>query len=421
MVQEHTLKNGLSLLMVPLPYFHSTSIGVFVRIGSRYESQRVAGISHFIEHMLFKGTSRRPTAKLMAEAIEGVGGLSDAYTSQETTVYYAKVAADQSGVAIDFLADLIRNPLFASHDIEKEQQVISEEISMVYDTPDDWINILLDQAIWPDHPLGQNIAGTYQSLANIDRDSLISFFKQSYHPHNLLIALAGEFNETSIVAELAARLEDWEPGPVPQYEPAPEAQIGLRYQVENRPTEQGHLALALPGLARNNPDRYALNVLNTILGDGMSSRLFLSIREDKGLAYAVESGLNFLQDTGTWMIYAGVDPERAPEALQAILDELERLCVEPIPPQELHKAKAYLKGRLVLGLEDSYSQAAWVAYQRLLMNEIKSPQAILAAYDAVTIVDVQAVAERLIKPAGYSLAAIGPFGRGEALVRLLSG
>jgi predicted Zn-dependent peptidase len=421
MYQEYTLSNGLKILMVPLRYFESVSIGVFIRVGSRYETENIAGISHFIEHMLFKGSQKRPTARLMGEAIEGIGGVSDAYTSQETTVYYAKVAASQVNIALDYLADLVRNPLFAADDIQKERLIIGEEISMVYDTPDSWLEILLDQVIWPDHPLGYNVAGTHESLANINRDRLVTFFKTSYHPHNVLIAIAGSFNPDAITAEIDRLLGDWTPASVPNFEPAPQPQTEARYHIEHRAIEQGHLALALPGLPRIHPDRYALSILNTILGDGMSSRLFLTIREDKGLAYAIDSGLNFLQDTGTWSIYAGVDPDRAPEALQAILDELNRLREQPIPPEELDKAKAYLKGRLVLGLEDSYSQAAWVAYQQLFTEAVLSPKEVLAIYDSVTVGQVKQVAEQLINPAGYNLAVIGPFGQGESLARLITG
>ncbi len=420
MYQEHTLDNGLRIMMVPVNSFQSVSIGIFVRIGARYEDEAESGMAHFIEHMLFKGTTHRPSAKLIAEAIEGVGGVSNAYTGQETTVYYAKVAASQVNTAINFLADLVKNPLFDPAEFEKERRVIGEEINMVYDIPDSWINILIDEVIWPHHPLGQSIAGTHQSLANISRQSLISFFRQSYHPKNLLITVGGAFEPEEVVAEFTSLLGDWDAASIPTFKSAPKPQSEVRYHIENRSIEQGHLCLALPGFSRVHPDRYALSVLNTILGDGMSSRLFLKIREEKGLAYAVDSGLTFLQDTGAFVVYAGVDPRRAVETLQAILDELERLRSEPIPAEELHKAKEYLKGRLVLGLEDSYSRAAWVASQALLMDTIKSPEEVLAAYDAISKADVEAVAKKVINPSAYSLAVIGPFGDGKDLTKLIA-
>jgi predicted Zn-dependent peptidase len=417
--QEHILENGLRIFLVPVPSFQSISMGIFVRVGSRYEQAAEAGVSHFIEHMLFKGTIMRPSAKIIAETIEGVGGVSNAYTSQEATVYYAKAAAVQASTVINVLADMVKQPLFDPAEFEKERYVIGEELNMIYDSPDSWASVLLDQVMWPDHPLGQNIVGTPTSLSNLSRDSLASFFKASYHPQNALVAISGAFEPENVIAELTSLLADWEPAPVPQFDSAPPAQTQARWHVEDRPIEQGHLCLALPGLSRQDPDRYALSVLNAILGEGMSSRLFLNIREDKGLAYAVDSSLNLLQDTGSLVVYAGVDPGRAPEALQAVLSELERLRIESVPLAELHKAKEYLKGRLVLGLEDSFSRAAWVAYQALFMDDLKTPQEVLQAYDAVTAADVLAVAQKVINPAAYNLAVVGPFGQGEALGRLI--
>lgn len=405
--------------MIPLAGFQSFSAAIFVGVGSRYESEAQAGACHFIEHMLFKGTTRRPTAKLIAETIEGVGGLSNAYTDYETTVYYVKVAASQTRTALNVLADLVRHPLFEAGEFEKERQVIGEEINMVYDSPDDWLDVLIDQVIWPDHPLGRSVAGTHQSLAGLSRDALVDFYRKSYHPASVLIAVGGAFDPAEVVAEVSAILGDWQPAARPEFKAAPEPQNAPRWFVEDRAIEQGHLSLALPGLPRAHPDRYAMSLLNAILGDGMSSRLFLTLREDKGLAYAVDSSLTLLQDTGSLVIYAGVDPKRATPTLQVILDELARLADEPIPAAELHKAREYVKGRLVLGLENSFSWVTWVAYQALFLDQVKTPQEILRAYDAVTEADLQAVAQKIIKPAAYNLAAVGPFGRGEALVRLL--
>lgn len=419
MFQDHSLPNGLRVLLVPITGFQSISVGIFVNVGSRYERESEAGISHFIEHMVFKGTSHRPNAGLIAEAIEGIGGVSNAYTGQETTAYYAKVASAHAGTAINVLADLVRYPLFEARELEKERDVIGEEINMMYDTPDSWVNVLVDQVLWPNHPLGQNVAGTHQSLANIGRDTLGSFFQDSYHPRNALVAMGGAFNPEEILAEVGAALGDWQPASRPVYALAPGPPAKARWHIEHRAIEQAHLCLALPALPRTHPDRYALSVLNTVLGEGMSCRLFLNIRENLGLAYAIDSGLNLLQDTGSLVIYAGVDPDRAPEALEAILTELARLRDEPVPPAELNKAREFLKGRLVLGLEDSFSRASWVAYQALFLEQIKTPEEVMQAYDAVTAEDVQAVAQKIINPANYCLAAVGPFGRDKTLGRLL--
>ncbi|MDX1520268.1 MAG: pitrilysin family protein, partial [Anaerolineae bacterium] len=302
--------------------------------------------------------------------------------------------------------------------------VIGEEINMTYDAPDSWASILLDHVIWPEHPLGQDVAGTHESLSRISRDDILAHYQACYHPRNMLIAVGGAFEPDKIVAELEQRLGDWQPGQCPTFAPAPQGQTAARWLIEDRPIEQGHLCLALPGLSRTDPDRYALSVLNTILGEGMSSRLYLNIRETRSLAYVVESGINFLDDTGSLVVYAGVDSKRATEALQAILAELDRLRDEPVPAEELHKAKEYIKGRLVLGLEDSFSQAAWFASQALLFDTIKTPAEVLQAYEAVTVEEVQAVAQRVVVPSSYNFVAIGPFGegpssRGAALIELL--
>lgn len=420
MHQEITLSNGLRVLLVPLPSLESVSIGVFVKVGSRYEPVTQSGMSHFIEHMLFKGTHQRPSARLIAEAIEGIGGDSNAYTSTETTVFYAKVAASQVDFALAYLADLLRNSLFSPADIEKERRIIGEEISMVFDSPDEWLDVLTDQVMWPNHPLGQAITGTPESLARFTRPSLLEFFERGYHPGNAIIAVGGAFNPDQLVAQIHGLWGDWVARQPPDFAPAPLLHNQPCWQIEDRAIEQGHLCLALPGLARQHPDRYALSLLNTILGDGMSSRLFQVIREDKGLAYSVDSSLTFLQDAGMLTIYAGVDPDHAAEALQAILAEVERLRLDLPAEAEVERAKAYLKGRLVLGLEDSYSRAAWVAYQALFMDKIRSPQEVMAAYDWVSAADVRAVAQAILDPTYYRLAAVGPFGQGQNLAELLA-
>jgi len=418
MYETLVLDNGLRVLMVPVPGIQSVSAGVFVAVGSRYESDELGGASHFIEHMLFKGTARWPTARLLAEAIEGVGGLSNAYTDQELTVYYAKVAAAQAATAIEVLVDMARYPLFDEAEIEKERAVIGEELNMVYDAPDEWLEVLVDQLLWPNHPLGRNVAGTQQSLVGLNQARLTSFYRRHYHPQNMLIALAGAVEPDTLLPMLTDLLADWQPADSPTFPAAPASQNITAWHIENRSIEQGHLGLALPGLPRTHPNRYALNLLNAVLGDGMSSRLFQTIREEKGLAYAVDSSLTMLHDTGSLVIYAGVDPDRAVETVQTIQQELDRLCQEPISEAELRKTKEYVKGRLILGLEDSYSQAAWVAYQAIFKDSIKTPQDVLEAYEAVTATDLQVIAQQIFRPDYQKLAAVGPFGRGEDLIRL---
>lgn len=419
MFERITLDNGLRVLLVPMPALHSVSVAVFVGIGSRYENDAEAGAAHFIEHMLFKGTERRPTAQILAETIEGIGGVHNAFTSSEMTTYFVKVAAAHSETAIDLLADILRNSRFQPEEIEKERRVISEELSMYYDIPDDWVSVLLNQTMWPDHPLGHDVAGTQESVGRMSREALLAYLARGYHPGNVIVAVAGALDGTNMEQAVRDRLGDWAPQPQPAFLPAPAGTPATRWKVDDRPIEQGHFCLGIRALSRNHPDRFVLSTLNTILGDGMSSRLFLEIREKRGLAYAVSSSLSMLQDAGSLVIYAGVDPDRAAEALQAVLEELDRLAETPVPAAELNKAREYIKGRLVLGLEDSFSQAAWYGQQTLLQPEVLSLEQVLAAYDAVTAEDVQRVAQTLLRREGYVLSAVGPFGEGEELVRLV--
>ncbi|RME69582.1 MAG: insulinase family protein [Chloroflexi bacterium] len=418
--QTHRLENDLQILLVPGHSVQSVSVGVFVTAGSRYEPDSLAGAAHFIEHMLFKGTRRRPTAREIAEAVEGVGGYSNAYTDQETTAYEVKVSAAHLDTALDVLVDQVRNSLFAPAEFEKERRVIGEELDMVYDAPDEWIVVLTDRLLWPNHPLGRSVAGTRESLNGMTRDALVDFYHSLYQPRSVVVAIAGAFYPADVLPRLSGLLSDWKPQTRPAFRPAPPVQTEPRWVVEQRPIEQGHLCLALPALPRSHPDRYTLSVLNAVLGDGMSSRLFQSIREERGLAYAIDSHLTFLSDTGALEIYAGVDPDRAAETVQIILDELKRLVDEPVPEAELNRFREYLKGRLVLSLEDTFNQASWVAYQAMFLDDIRTPEQVLSAYDAVTPEAVQSLARQILRSNRLNLAAVGPFSNPDALTRLVA-
>ena len=419
MFEKLTLDNGLPLILVPINGIRSVSIGIYVNIGSRYETDGEAGAAHFIEHLLFKGTPRRPSAQLIAEAIEGIGGHLNASTDPEITMVWAKVAGHHFVEAVDVLIDMVRHSTFAPPDVERERQVILEELKMYYDNPDDWVDTLLNQTLWPNHPLGKDIAGRPETVAALERQALRAFYERAYHPQNMVVVVAGYFDDDAVVAALQSRTQDWPPHPSLTFEPAPKAPLSVRFACEDRPIEQGHLNLGAPGLHRHHPDRFTLAILNTILGSGMSSRLFLKLREELGLAYDIGSTLTTLADTGALIIYGGVDPTRAVEALQAIKVELGRLAQTPVPQVELDKAREYLKGNIILSLENSIVQASWYGQQALLYPKIRTIEEILAEYDAVTAADVQQVAQQLFDPARFVLAAVGPFGQGEALAEIL--
>jgi predicted Zn-dependent peptidase len=419
MLQETRLKNGLRILTFSMPHTRAVSVGLFVGAGSRYESDEVGGASHFIEHMLFKGTARRPTARHIAEAIEGIGGYSNAFTEQETTTYWAKVAGPHFSEAADVLIDMLRYSIFDPAEIEKERRIIVEEINMTVDMPDQWVGILLGRVVWPDHPLGRDVAGTREAVVNITRDQLLDYMGYHYLPGRTVVSVAGSVTHQEVMEIMRERLAEWPAAPSKDYLPVPGDLPSPRWLVEDRPTEQGHLCLAVPGLPRAHPDRFVLGLLNAVLGEGMSSRLFLEVREAQGLAYAVDSTLSMLDETGLLVVYAGVDPERAPHAIRAVLTELDRLCQEPVHEVELNKAREFVKGRLVLGLEDSGAVSAWNGRQALLLNKILTPDDVLAAYDTVTAEDIQRLAQTLFTKDQLYMAAVGPFGDGDKLAALL--
>jgi predicted Zn-dependent peptidase len=419
MLEETRLENGRRIVTYTMPQTRAASIGLFVGVGSRYESDKMGGASHFIEHMLFKGTSRRPTARQIAEAIEGIGGYSNAYTDQETTTYWAKVAAPHFADAADVLTDMFRGSVFDPGEIEKERRVIIEEINMTMDVPDQWVGILLGQVVWPDHPLGRDVAGTRQTVHGITRSQLLDFVDHYYLPKRTVVSVAGNVTHQEVLRVIGEQLADWPSGPAISCLPAPNGVTSPRWAVEHRSTEQGHLCLAVPGLPRSHPDRFALGLLNTILGEGMSSRLFLEVREAQGLAYAVDSSLTLLDETGLLIVYTGVDPDRAPLAVRAVLAELDRLRQEPVPQAELEKAREYVKGRLVLGLEDSGAVSGWYGRQVLLLDKTLTPDEVLAEYDKVTAEDIQRLAQSLFTGDQLYLVAVGPFGNGDKLGALL--
>jgi len=409
MYELTTLTNGLRVLTVTRPHIQSVSMGFFLGVGSRHESEPLAGASHFIEHMLFKGTERWPTALDIAEAIEGKGGIFNASTGPEMTLYWAKVAAPYLPEALDVLGDMLCHATFDPIEMEKERAVISEEIKYSLDAPDSLVQILVNQLHWPNHPLGRDIAGTQESVAALSRDSLLSYMAGHYHPGEAILGLAGQVNHEEIAAWAESQLAGWQDGPPAAWEPAPPDHLGPSLQLEFRDIEQAHLSFSFPGLSRSDPDRYVLRLLNVIMGEGMRSRLFQQVRERLGLAYSVESYVNTLHDTGSVGLYAGVATDRVDTTIRAILGELDRVRQEPIPPDELRKALEFVRGRLVLSLEDSFTVASWYARQELLGPEVLEPEETVARYEAVQASDIQRLAQTLFREERLNLAIVGPF------------
>jgi predicted Zn-dependent peptidase len=417
MYELTTLDNGLRVLTITLPHVQSASMGFFVGVGSRFESEILAGASHFIEHMVFKGTQRRPTALHIAEAIEGKGGIVNASTGLEMTLYWAKVAAAHQAEALDVLSDMLLHAAFDSAEMEKERAIISEEINYSLDAPDSLAQLLVNQLQWPNHPLGRDVAGTRQSVGGMSRDALLSFMTQYYRPNQTILGLAGQVDHAETVTWARSNLGKWEPGSPGPCEAAPPDHRGPALQIERRETEQVHLSFSFSGLSRKSPERFALRVLNVILGEGMRSRLFQEVRERLGLAYGVESYVSTLEDAGSVGIYAGVGANRTEEAIRAILGELDRLRQEPIPDDELQKAVEFVRGRLALLMEDSFSLAAWYSRQQLLGPEVLGPEESVARLEAVKATDVQRLAQALFQEERLHLAIVGPLAQEDAGIR----
>ncbi len=412
-----TLPNGLRLLTVTLPHVQSVSLGLFMAVGSRFETEEMSGASHFIEHMVFKGTRRWPTARDVAEAIEGRGGMFNASTGLETTLYWAKVAAPDVPQAMDVLSDMLLQPTFDPIEMEKERAVISEEINYALDAPDSLAQILVSQLQWPDHPLGRDIAGTRETVAGLDRGSMLSYLADHYLPGATILGMAGQIGHQEAL-ELAQRyLGEWAPGPLRSWDPAPPDHHGPSLQVEFRPTEQAHLAFSFCGPSRNDPRRPAVRLLNVILGEGMRSRLFQEVRERLGLAYSVDSWVSGLEDTGSLGIYAGVGVNRAQDAIRAIVHQLDLLRQEPVPEDELERTKQFVRGRLLLSLENSFAVGSWYARQELQGPDVLEPEESLAQVEAVQAADLQALAADLFQATRLNLAIVGPFAEDGDLFR----
>jgi len=409
MYELTTLDNGLRVLTVTMPHVQSVSLGFFMGVGSRYEHKSVAGASHFVEHMLFKGTARRPSPREIADAIEGKGGVFNGSTSLETSLYWAKVAAPHLPNALDVLSDMLLNATFDPVELEKERTVIAEEISYSLDTPDSLVQLRVNQLQWPDHPLGREIAGTRESVASISRESLLAFMADHYRPGEVVLGLAGQITHDEAVALANSHLAAWQPGSDRQWEPAPPNGQGPRLHVGFKDTEQAYLSFSFAGLSRHDPDRFVLRLLNVILGEGMRSRLFQEVRERLALAYSVDSYISAFQDTGAVGMYAGTAAHRAQDVVRVMLGELDRLRQEPVPQAELRMVKDFVTGRMALSLEDSFAVASWYARQQLLSREILEPTDVVTSFEAVQAADIQRLAQALFQIERLNLAVVGPF------------
>jgi predicted Zn-dependent peptidase len=398
----------LRIVTETLPALRSVSVGFWVGIGSRDERAGEYGASHFLEHLLFKGTADR-TAGDIAHAVESVGGDMNAFTAQEMTVFYIRVPDERLDLALDTLADVVWSPALRTEDVEAERNVILEEIGMRDDTPDDVVHDVFAQAMFPDHPLGREVLGTRRSIEEMTRGAIAAFHDRHYSPSAIVVAVAGNVEHERVVERLASRREALA-GPAPldlarSIEGLPPARPRA---VLTRPTQQVHLVLGTRSIPREDPDRYALSVLNQALGGGMSSRLFQEVRERRGLAYSVYSYRVAYLETGAFGVYAGTAPGRAHEAIDVVHAQLDRVVGEGITEEELAAAKGHLKGSMALSLETSNSRMHRLGNSELILGEAKPLDEVVARIEAVTLADVSRVVERLFTAEPRTLALVGP-------------
>jgi predicted Zn-dependent peptidase len=415
--ERHVLENGLRVLTAPVPQAQSVTCMIMLAAGSRYETPDTNGIAHFSEHMFFKGTERRPSARDIAGEIDAIGGEFNAFTGKEYTAYYVKCAAEHRDVALDVLVDMLRNSRFDAEEIDREKGVIVEEMNMYFDTPRDYIGGVYEELLYGDQPLGWDIIGRKETVRGATRDTFMSYLDRWYHPPRMVLGVGGRVGD-GLLERIEGLLGDLPAGETGTPAPAQPYESG-RVKVFTKQSDQAHLILGVPSFPIEHPDRYALQVLSNVLGGGMSSRLFTEVRERRGLAYYV-FGLNHsYTDAGSLYAQAGVDIKRIEEAVTTVLDEFRKIAAEPVPADELDKAKSFSKGRFVLQLESPQGLILFGLRREVLEQRVPDLDEVLAGLNAVTVEDVQRVAQELIDDRKLRLALIGPFDDAARFERLL--
>lgn len=404
MPKKAVLPNGMRVITERVPGVRSVAVGVWVGVGSRDEAPEQNGIAHFVEHMLFKGTRRR-TARDIAEAIDATGGQLNAFTTKETTCYYARVLDEHLPLALDILADMLLEPAFRPEDLVREREVILEEIRLVGDTPEDLVHDLFEKALFGAHPLGRPVLGTQRTVAGCTRADLVRFVQAHYTPADLVIAAAGSVHHDALV-DLVQQLFDGPAGPGAGRGPVPFA-YRPAYLMVDKDIEQVHLCVGVPALPRSHPQRFALHLLDTLLGGGMSSRLFQELRENRGLVYSTYSYHSGYRDTGVLGVYAGTSPDKAPDVLELIRAELAAVHRGEITAEELERAKQQTKGSLILSLENTAARMSRLGRSLLDGQPYLSPRQLMRKIDGVTLEDVRRLAAELLPPERLTVVGLG--------------
>lgn len=407
MYTKTTLPNGLRVVTHDMKDRDSIALGFWIGVGGRHEEDRVKGAAHFLEHILFKGSKKYP-CEVIKTSIEGVGGTLNAFTSEEQTCFYAKIPTKYLKKTFDVLADMVVHPSIADPDIAKEKTVVVEEIKMYRDLPQYAVMELLDGLLWPDHPLGKNLAGTPETVTALSREDIKGFHKNYYIPGNIVIAACGNLDHAQITRLARERFGKLPREAQPTYLKADNSQSKPRINLFSKKIEQMHLALGIIGYDENHKERHALNLLSVILGGNMSSRLFVEIREKRGLAYSISCMARTMHDTGVFLIRAGVDNQKLIETVTVILNELDKIKRNGVTDDEFTRGRDYLLGQMLLSLEDTMEHMLWIGDTVISQNKTKTLKSLIADFQKIKKEDIRRVAKEILKPGRYNLAIVGP-------------
>lgn len=407
-IRVSTLANGMRVATDPMDWVETASVGVWVEAGSRNESAAASGVSHFLEHMVFKGTEKRPDAFLIAQEIEGAGGTLNAYTNKEFTCYWNIVPFDRVATAIDVAADMLLNSKLEQEEIERECPVVQQELKRNHDNPSAWAGRLIGQAVYGEQPAGWDVGGPVDLVATWKRPDFVEHIEDWYRPGNIVVSVAGNVTHEQVVSIARPLFEDMPPGPIPGVVPYDPSITGARVTTESRAIDQCTMYLGLPLFGREDPDRWSIRIMNDVLGAGMSSRLFREVRERRGLAYSVGSGYGYLADAGVFTISAGVNRDKLRETIEVCLEEAENLAADHVPADELRKAKDHNIGRFRLSLETAFSLGQRHGEQLITRGEIEPIDDVVRQIEAVDADAVRAVAQRILKRERLHCAVVGP-------------
>jgi predicted Zn-dependent peptidase len=416
-INKTVLANGIKVVSKKMPHVRSISMGVWVSVGARDESNEQSGLSHFIEHMIFKGTARRDAYQI-AKEFDAIGGQTNAFTSMEHTCYHAKVLDSHLETMVDILSDIFLNSIFDANEVERERPVIFQEIGMLEDTPEDYVHQLAGSNFWGDHPLGRSILGTRDNILRFNADAIKQYFKHFYHPERIVISAAGNLEHDRILELIGPSFGAIQNGGSLHDRTKPQVRPSVK--IHRRDLEQAHICLSTMGTAISDSRRFAFSLMNTLLGGNMSSRLFQEIREKRGLAYSVYSFISSHVDSGMFGVYCGVDPKNTRQAIQLIHQELETICQKKITPDELSDAKEYTKGNLFLAAESADNQMVRLAQNEIYFGKYIPLRTVIDKVEAVNVDDIQGLARSLFQPQQTALTLLGPVDASEDIDALLS-